>query len=210
MVSVLLENDVRESVLQKAEVLFALHGYEETSMDKVAEATGINHRILRGYFKTKRLLYMEIFHIRLNRLRILLAGVPGLKSDSPERLMIFSNIYAMTFKNTAFLCLMQREISFWPYSVVRDQIDQSIKNTLQTLVTLVDIAVNEYYITDIERPIVFQSVISTMPVMGMGSPVDRMISDTIDPHRTFYSGQRVKMVLLKMMKDNQTEFIYRA
>ena len=51
----------KNEILQNALALFGEKGYKVTSMDNIAEACGISKAMLYHYFKSKKVLFLEIF-----------------------------------------------------------------------------------------------------------------------------------------------------
>jgi AcrR family transcriptional regulator len=79
-------DEQREMILSKAAHLFAHSGYAGTSMNQVAEATGLSKATLYHYFRDKYSLLIDITEGHVSRLEALVAEV--LEGDSaPEEKM---------------------------------------------------------------------------------------------------------------------------
>jgi len=52
--------DINKIILNKAKDLFAKYGIKKTTMDDVAEASGITKGTIYNYFKSKEELFSEI------------------------------------------------------------------------------------------------------------------------------------------------------
>lgn len=66
----------RADLEQVAFALFAAHGFDETSVDQIAEAAGIARRTFFHYSPTKADLVWGEFDAQLDNMRAWLAGVP--------------------------------------------------------------------------------------------------------------------------------------
>ncbi len=76
-------DDQREAILAKAAHLFAHGGYAGTSMNQVAEATGLSKAALYHYFDDKYALLVEITEGHVSKLETLVAEVYA--QDLPPR-----------------------------------------------------------------------------------------------------------------------------
>ncbi len=63
----------RGEIIRAAFELFGRHGYEEVSMDSVAEAAGVSRATLFNYFPQKELILREIAAARVAKLKSILA-----------------------------------------------------------------------------------------------------------------------------------------
>lgn len=58
----------REALLEAGRELFLVNGYNETSMQEIAEAAGMTKGAPYYHFKNKDQLFMEVFHTEIGRL----------------------------------------------------------------------------------------------------------------------------------------------
>lgn len=65
--------DSRERILEAAEILFSQHGYDKTSVDSIASASGVNKAVIYHHFESKAEIVRTIFERMLDRME--LAGV---------------------------------------------------------------------------------------------------------------------------------------
>ena len=63
----------RAEIVRAAFELFGQHGYEEVSMDSIAEAAGVSRATLFNYFPQKELMLREIAAARVAKLKTILA-----------------------------------------------------------------------------------------------------------------------------------------
>jgi AcrR family transcriptional regulator len=74
----------RAQLLELGIELFSKHGYEDISIDGVAEAAGISKGLLYHYFRNKREFYVETVRAASRRLQLLTTPDPAL--PEPARL----------------------------------------------------------------------------------------------------------------------------
>jgi len=79
-------DDQREMILERAALLFANRGYPATSMNQVAEASGLSKPALYHYYRDKYALLLGIADNHVSRLQALVEDVSGRKL-SPEAQM---------------------------------------------------------------------------------------------------------------------------
>ena len=77
-------NDQRESILEHAAHLFARRGYPSTSMNQVAEASGLSKATLYHYYRDKYSLLVSIAEGHVSRLQSLVIEVEQ-ENLPPER-----------------------------------------------------------------------------------------------------------------------------
>jgi TetR/AcrR family transcriptional regulator, regulator of mycofactocin system len=85
----------REQVAHTALALFVRDGFEETTLDRIAEAVGIGRRTLFGYFASKNDMVWGDFDAVLDRLREELAATAPDEPvmDAVARAVVASNRY---------------------------------------------------------------------------------------------------------------------
>ena len=76
----------RESMLERAAELFALHGYASTSMNQVAEACGLSKPALYHYFRDKEALLVAIAETHVQQLHALVDEVTALPLGARAKL----------------------------------------------------------------------------------------------------------------------------
>jgi AcrR family transcriptional regulator len=83
-------DEQREMILAKAAHLFARGGYPGTSMNQVADATGLSKATLYHYFRDKYSLLVDIAESHVTRLEALVAdlGAQGFDPETHMRVLI--------------------------------------------------------------------------------------------------------------------------
>jgi AcrR family transcriptional regulator len=73
----------REALLEAGRELFLVHGYNDVSMQQIAEAAGMTKGAPYYHFKNKDELFMEVFHSEMQRIE--LAFKEQLEAEGPLR-----------------------------------------------------------------------------------------------------------------------------
>jgi TetR/AcrR family transcriptional regulator len=83
-------DEQRELILARAAALFARQGYHATSMNQVAEASGLSKATLYHYYRDKDAMLVHIAEGHVSRLLTLVAGVQalGLKPEAQLRELV--------------------------------------------------------------------------------------------------------------------------
>jgi AcrR family transcriptional regulator len=81
-------DDQREMILARAAALFAQRGYPATSMNQVAEATGLSKATLYHYFRDKYALLVDITDGHVSRLVALVAEVAAQDLEPEARVRV--------------------------------------------------------------------------------------------------------------------------
>jgi len=111
----------RESIIQAAIAEFRAHGFEITSMDKIAATAGVSKRTVYNHFPSKEELFAEI----LNQLWARIIAEPSVSYDREQplheqlRLMLREKVQMMADEN--FLTLARVAIAATIHSPERAQ-----------------------------------------------------------------------------------------
>jgi TetR/AcrR family transcriptional regulator len=104
----------RDSILSGARTLFAQKGYSGASTQEIAEAAGVNKRLIFYYFKSKDKLYMATLEDFFNQVERFLKNFEIRKEDISDRwlaLLRFSdNITRFISQQQEPVMIMMREI----------------------------------------------------------------------------------------------------
>ena len=88
-------DDQREAILAQAAHLFARGGYSGTSMNQIADATGLSKAALYHYFRDKYALLVEIAEGHVTKLETLVADVRAMDLSPEARMrMLIERIMA--------------------------------------------------------------------------------------------------------------------
>ena len=100
----------REAIIVEARRCFALHGYEGTSLNEIAEAVGIRRPSLLHHFPSKEAIYAEVFSISLAEwsVRVEDAVSRGLEGWQKVDLVITTG-FRFFQENPEFIRIISRE-----------------------------------------------------------------------------------------------------
>jgi TetR/AcrR family transcriptional regulator len=117
-------SDARKKLLDSAEELFAVHGYELTSIRQIAGAAGMNLSLISYYFGSKQALYREIFKTRLAEITLSLQNIAWYPLPATGKLNRLLTAYADRHRlNGNFQRILYREILFLYKSQIGDVIE---------------------------------------------------------------------------------------
>jgi len=106
---------VRERLLSAATRLFALNGFEGTSVQQVVEAAGVTKGALYHYYASKDDLLYEVYHRLLTMQRARLDEIAGGHGDPAERLRAAAaDVLRTTFENMDDMIVFFRSLHLLP------------------------------------------------------------------------------------------------
>jgi TetR/AcrR family transcriptional regulator len=131
------DDAIRDFILDKSEELIARHGYEKTSMDKIAAACDLSKPTLYNYFPGKADLFMAL-HMRFHRLlnERIFAAVKREKGQPAALEGILSSFFDLLQEKRGILEIISREFLF----LSRDRLAEHMKwnqSNKQELVALI-------------------------------------------------------------------------
>src|SRR5437762_1173091 len=115
--------DKREQILEVAETLFAEHGYEGTSVRKLAVKARINVAMISYYFGSKEQLFEALVESRAGGAREKLQAINARESDPMTEIELLVDVYVdRIFDNHQFHKILQREIALQQRSQMHEVI----------------------------------------------------------------------------------------
>lgn len=79
-----------EQIIRAAEPLFAVHGYDGVSMQRIAVAAGVSKANIYHHFPSKKALYLAVLRYALEDIQALLTELHQAEGDSREKLAHFA------------------------------------------------------------------------------------------------------------------------
>ncbi len=92
-------------VVDAAEALIALHGYNGFSYDDIARAIGIKKPSIHHHFATKSELVRIVVQRYAHRFGAALAALDAAHADAPARLSAYAALFAHTYRRDRRLCV---------------------------------------------------------------------------------------------------------
>ncbi len=115
--------DKREQILEVAEALFAEHGYEGTSVRKLASKAKINIAMISYYFGSKEKLFEALVEYRAGSAHEKLQSLNQKEVDPLTKIELLIDIYVdRIFDNHRFHRIIQREIALQQRSKMHEAI----------------------------------------------------------------------------------------
>jgi AcrR family transcriptional regulator len=84
--------ETRQQILDAAQMLFAQHGYEATSVAQICDAAGLSKGAFYHHFPTKQMLFLELLENWLNRIDSTLDQSRWEMADIPDALVHMANV----------------------------------------------------------------------------------------------------------------------
>ena len=95
----------RAAVIEAATEEFLTHGFEGTSMDRIAETAGVSKRTVYDHFPSKEDLFQAISHEILDRVEQMPAHAYSSEAPLADQLLRIGNTFADTITSPAFMKL---------------------------------------------------------------------------------------------------------
>src|SRR5204862_1851523 len=100
----------RELILEAAEGLFAEHGYEGTSVRRLAKKAHVNIAMISYYFGSKEKLFESLVEYRAGTVREKLQSLNKKEYDPLKKIELLVDMYVnRIFDNHLFHKILQRE-----------------------------------------------------------------------------------------------------
>jgi AcrR family transcriptional regulator len=84
--------ETRQQIVNAAQMLFAQHGYEATSVAEICDAAGLSKGAFYHHFPTKQMLFLELLDNWLNRIDNTLDRSRWEKDDIPQALIHMADV----------------------------------------------------------------------------------------------------------------------
>ena len=142
----------REKIVDAARRLIARKGLANTTMNDVAESSGVGRRTLYNYFDSKDELYYAVVESELSRLSETMAKVVNLNISPEEKIikLIFTRLDAVkeiVFRNGTLRANFFRDI--WTVEKVRKNFDETEINIFKKVLTE-GVEKGDFYVEDLE------------------------------------------------------------
>lgn len=102
----------KAKIIQNAMMLFSKNGFDATTVDEVANESGVNKALLYYYFKNKAELYASVMNTVLSSIHDAVITTDRCCESTTAELRAFINAYAdFSVKHPYFPALLMRELS---------------------------------------------------------------------------------------------------
>jgi AcrR family transcriptional regulator len=160
----------KEIILKAAEELFAEHGYEGTSVRKLAKYANVNIAMISYYFGSKEKLFEELVEFRASVLREKLRGVNENVEDPSQRIeCVVSLIVDRIFTNPLFHKMVHREISLQQRSGMNDRIVNILLKNIEQVKKMIQDGIKKKVFRNADVELVICSLFSTTSQVAQSS-----------------------------------------
>ncbi len=131
--------DKKEQLLEAAEGLFAEHGYEGTSVRKLALKAGVNVAMISYYFGSKEKLFETLVEYRAGGSREKLQSLNREESDPVTKIEKLVDLYVdKIFDNHLFHRILQREIALRQRSKMHELIMEILMRNVNEMRKMIE------------------------------------------------------------------------
>jgi AcrR family transcriptional regulator len=125
----------RAQLLELGIDLFSKHGYEDISIDGVAEAAGISKGLLYHYFRNKREFYVETVRAASQRLQLLTTPDPALPESARLRAGIDAHLRYIQEHGPVYAAVYRSGVAVAPEvsEILEEHRDVVIRTILRAL-----------------------------------------------------------------------------
>lgn len=119
--------DKQEAILNAAEKLFALHGFDGTTTRMLASEANVNIAMLSYYYGSKEQLFKALLELRASNFYHKLQKAKGSSPILIDKVIALSNVYVdRIFESNQFHRIIQRELSIMKRSDFSDGIARAL------------------------------------------------------------------------------------
>ncbi len=169
-------NTPEEEILVSAFQVFVEKGFDNATMQEIAERAGIKRTVLNYYFRSKKLLYHQIAKTLMRQALPQMLKV--LNSDLPfeEKIASFVNNYIeLGLKNPFMPLFIINELNSLGIKFVENLLDGE-KPTIEPFITQVNTEIKEGRISPIEPIQLFMHIISLCAFPVLAKPMIMLVT----------------------------------
>ncbi|MEY2793661.1 MAG: hypothetical protein RJA76_1653 [Bacteroidota bacterium] len=169
-------NTPEEEILVSAFQVFVEKGFENATMQEIAERAGIKRTVLNYYFRSKKLLYHQIAKTLMRQALPQMLKV--LNGDLPfeEKIASFVNNYIeLGLKNPFMPLFIINELNSLGIKFVENLLDGE-KPTIEPFITQVNTEIKEGRISPIEPIQLFMHIISLCAFPVLAKPMIMLVT----------------------------------
>ncbi len=169
-------NTPEEEILVSAFQVFVEKGFENATMQEIAERAGIKRTVLNYYFRSKKLLYHQIAKTLMRQALPQMLKV--LNGDLPfeEKISSFVNNYIeLGLKNPFMPLFIINELNSLGIKFVENLLDGE-KPTIEPFITQVNTEIKEGRISPIEPIQLFMHIISLCAFPVLAKPMIMLVT----------------------------------
>lgn len=191
-----MNDKTRHQLIEAARLLFVRKGYEETSMQEVAQAAGKGRRTLYYYYSSKKALLRAVVEAEMNRILEVLEAIVDKDMPADDKMVEFvisrlNNVRHSIFRNGSL------RADFTRYMRTIDSIrSQSEKREIALIETIIEQGVREeLFVVDDVR---FMASLIHYATKGLENPYIRgEIAGTGDKRMMEHTARRILLHSLR-------------
>ncbi|MCX6290452.1 MAG: TetR family transcriptional regulator [Bacteroidetes bacterium] len=193
--------DKKEQILEAAEALFAEHGFEGTSVRKLAKKARINVAMVSYYFGSKEKLFKALVEYRAGTSREQLMELSRKEYDPMTRIEKLVDLYVdRIFDNHRFHKILQREIALQQRSKMHEVIVDILMRNMNEIRKMIEEGQRKKVFRKVDIECTIATLIGTISQVTKSSMLAcKMIN--LDPETNSIFDEKNKTRVKKHLRD---------
>jgi AcrR family transcriptional regulator len=192
--------DKREHIMEVAVELFAVNGFEGTSIRQLAQRADVNIAMINYYFGSKEKLFETLLEQKATYMRNRIEAVEAdISLTEIEKLdKIIEDYVSRFFSHPEFHRVLQQELLVSHRETLhRNVISLFVKNT-QNVVTIIEKGIRKKQFKKVDPPLIFASIIGTINQVLLSRTMCNMLLNKEFENNPYQDPQFKKRLILHL------------
>jgi len=192
--------DKREHIMEVAVELFAVNGFEGTSIRQLAQRADVNIAMINYYFGSKEKLFETLLEQKATYMRNRIEAVEAdISLTEIEKLdQIIEDYVSRFFSHPEFHRVLQQELLVSHRETLhRNVISLFVKNT-QNVVSIIEKGIRKKQFKKVDPPLIFASIIGTINQVMLSRTMCNMLLNKEFENNPYQDPQFKKRLILHL------------